>query len=286
MLGRKRLESKSRLLLRRGKQARSLRGRRADMQKISMNLAANLEIIPIFNINLPQKGGVMRTSSFSRHACHKQNSDCYNLNNLKTQHVLMPKTKLYLKYHTAFRQGHVCRRHDERWSKRVLEWRPRLGKRNVGRPPARCRTGLEERDGQSIRVEKGWRGVCLTVGENALKKKKKIRQGAHKAGCFASLYGNANTLTEERASPMVTSGTGKLAFIASMGYAKGHDDVHHQRDGPRGYTYSQVFNGKNSPALTFTLRSQLIRPTRHQTSTASSFGVHYGVVDHILCEIK
>ncbi|KAI8425843.1 hypothetical protein MSG28_011608 [Choristoneura fumiferana] len=34
------------------------------------------------------------------------------------------------------------------------------------------RTGLEERDGQSIRVEKGWRGVCPTVGENALKKKK------------------------------------------------------------------------------------------------------------------
>ncbi|KAI8426807.1 hypothetical protein MSG28_014490 [Choristoneura fumiferana] len=33
--------------------------------------------------------------------------------------------------------GHVCRRHDERWSKRVLEWRPRLGKINLGRPPAR-----------------------------------------------------------------------------------------------------------------------------------------------------
>ncbi|KAI8425610.1 hypothetical protein MSG28_011427 [Choristoneura fumiferana] len=35
-------------------------------------------------------------------------------------------------------------------------------------------TGLEERDGQSIRVEKGWRGP--TVGENALKKKKKKKK--------------------------------------------------------------------------------------------------------------
>ncbi|CAH0690392.1 unnamed protein product [Spodoptera exigua] len=33
--------------------------------------------------------------------------------------------------------GHICRRIDDRWSKRVLEWRPRLGKRSVGRPPAR-----------------------------------------------------------------------------------------------------------------------------------------------------
>ena len=33
--------------------------------------------------------------------------------------------------------GHVCRRTDERWSRRVLEWRPRLGKRCVGRPAAR-----------------------------------------------------------------------------------------------------------------------------------------------------
>jgi hypothetical protein len=34
---------------------------------------------------------------------------------------------------------------DNRWGKRVLEWRPRLGKRSVGRPRARwsddlCRT--------------------------------------------------------------------------------------------------------------------------------------------------
>jgi hypothetical protein len=39
-----------------------------------------------------------------------------------------------LKWHWA---GHISRRTDNRWGKRVLEWRPRLGKRSVGRPQAR-----------------------------------------------------------------------------------------------------------------------------------------------------
>jgi hypothetical protein len=33
--------------------------------------------------------------------------------------------------------GHISRRTDNRWGKRVLEWRARLGKRSVGRPQAR-----------------------------------------------------------------------------------------------------------------------------------------------------
>ena len=33
--------------------------------------------------------------------------------------------------------GHICRRTDGRWGKRVLEWRPRIGKRRVGRPVSR-----------------------------------------------------------------------------------------------------------------------------------------------------
>jgi hypothetical protein len=33
--------------------------------------------------------------------------------------------------------GHISRRTDNRWGKRVLQWRPRLGKRSVGRPQAR-----------------------------------------------------------------------------------------------------------------------------------------------------
>ena len=36
--------------------------------------------------------------------------------------------------------GHISRRTDNRWGRRVLEWRPRLGKRSVGRPP---HSGLE-----------------------------------------------------------------------------------------------------------------------------------------------
>jgi hypothetical protein len=33
--------------------------------------------------------------------------------------------------------GHIRRRTDNRWGKRVLEWRPRLGKRIVERSQAR-----------------------------------------------------------------------------------------------------------------------------------------------------
>ncbi|CAH2266686.1 jg19836 [Pararge aegeria aegeria] len=33
--------------------------------------------------------------------------------------------------------GHVARRTDGRWGLKVLEWRPRTGKRSVGRPPTR-----------------------------------------------------------------------------------------------------------------------------------------------------
>ncbi|XP_013144778.1 PREDICTED: uncharacterized protein LOC106108224 [Papilio polytes] len=33
--------------------------------------------------------------------------------------------------------GHIARRTDGRWGRRVLEWRPRIGRRSVGRPPAR-----------------------------------------------------------------------------------------------------------------------------------------------------
>ena len=30
--------------------------------------------------------------------------------------------------------GHIARRTDNRWGKKVLEWRPRTGRRSVGRP--------------------------------------------------------------------------------------------------------------------------------------------------------
>jgi hypothetical protein len=33
--------------------------------------------------------------------------------------------------------GHIARRTDGRWGGKVLEWRPRAGRRSVGRPPTR-----------------------------------------------------------------------------------------------------------------------------------------------------
>ncbi|CAG9133694.1 unnamed protein product [Plutella xylostella] len=40
--------------------------------------------------------------------------------------------------------GHVARRADDRWSRKVLEWRPRVGKRRVGRPPTRWSDDLRK----------------------------------------------------------------------------------------------------------------------------------------------
>jgi hypothetical protein len=45
--------------------------------------------------------------------------------------------------------GHISRRTDNHWGKRVLEWRPRLGKRSVGRPQARWSDDLRKTAGRS-----------------------------------------------------------------------------------------------------------------------------------------
>jgi hypothetical protein len=59
--------------------------------------------------------------------------------------------------------GHISRRTDNRWSNRFLEWRPRLGKRSVGRPQARLSDDLRRTAGRSrMRVAKDrarWREV-------------------------------------------------------------------------------------------------------------------------------
>ncbi|KAG6449888.1 hypothetical protein O3G_MSEX006295 [Manduca sexta] len=52
----------------------------------------------------------------------------------RTKVTDIARKKSKLKWQWA---GHICRRTDGRWSRRVLEWRPRLGKRSVGRPPTR-----------------------------------------------------------------------------------------------------------------------------------------------------
>ena len=38
--------------------------------------------------------------------------------------------------------GHVMRRDDNRWTRRVTEWQPRNGKRTRGRQKRRCRDDL------------------------------------------------------------------------------------------------------------------------------------------------
>lgn len=61
--------------------------------------------------------------------------------------------------------GHVCRRTDGRWSRRVLEWRPRLGKRSVGRPPARWTDDLRKVAGTGWMRTAEDRDLWRKVGE-------------------------------------------------------------------------------------------------------------------------
>ena len=46
--------------------------------------------------------------------------------------------------------GHVARMSDGRWTKRLLEWRPRLDKRSKGRPPTRWTDDLRRFAGNWI----------------------------------------------------------------------------------------------------------------------------------------
>lgn len=44
--------------------------------------------------------------------------------------------------------GHICRHADNRWGTEVLEWRPRTGRRNVGRQPTRWTDDLVKAVGE------------------------------------------------------------------------------------------------------------------------------------------
>jgi hypothetical protein len=62
--------------------------------------------------------------------------------------------------------GHISRKTDNRWGKRVLEWRPRLGKRRVGRTQARWSDDLRRTAGRSwtrVAEDGYWRGLCPAV---------------------------------------------------------------------------------------------------------------------------
>jgi hypothetical protein len=61
--------------------------------------------------------------------------------------------------------GHISRRTDNCWGKRVLEWRPHLGKRSVGRPEARWSDDLRRTAGRSwMRVAEN-RARSREIGE-------------------------------------------------------------------------------------------------------------------------
>ncbi|XP_072943439.1 uncharacterized protein [Epargyreus clarus] len=57
--------------------------------------------------------------------------------------------------------GHIVRRTDNRWGRKVLEWRPRLGKRSTGRPPTRWTDDLKRTAGnrwmQTAQDRSEWR---------------------------------------------------------------------------------------------------------------------------------
>jgi hypothetical protein len=61
--------------------------------------------------------------------------------------------------------GHISRRTDNRWGKRVLEWRPRLSKRSVGRSQVRWSDDLRGTAGRIwMRVAED-RAIWRDIGE-------------------------------------------------------------------------------------------------------------------------
>lgn len=57
------------------------------------------------------------------------------------------------------RASYICRRTGNRWSKHVLERRPRLGERSVGSPLTRCPDDLSKRAGIDW-MQKQQTGLC------------------------------------------------------------------------------------------------------------------------------
>ena len=56
--------------------------------------------------------------------------------------------------------SHISRRIDRRWSKQVLEWRPRIGKRSVRRRPVRWIDDLKRVAGSDWMAKTGDRVLC------------------------------------------------------------------------------------------------------------------------------
>ena len=61
--------------------------------------------------------------------------------------------------------GHIALRTDGRWGRKVLEWRPRTGKRSVGRPPARWADDLMKATGSRWMQAAYKRSYWKSIGE-------------------------------------------------------------------------------------------------------------------------
>ena len=58
--------------------------------------------------------------------------------------------------------GHVARTTDQRWTKRLVEWRPREDRRSRGRPPTRWSDDIRRLAGDWLRKAQdrdGWRNM-------------------------------------------------------------------------------------------------------------------------------
>ena len=61
--------------------------------------------------------------------------------------------------------GHIARRTDDRWGRKVLEWRPRTGKRSVGRPSTRWTDDLIKTAGSRWMRAASNRSYWRSLGE-------------------------------------------------------------------------------------------------------------------------
>lgn len=69
---------------------------------------------------------------------------------------------------------HIARKKDNRWIKRILEWRPRTDRRSRGTPPPRWSHDIKRKSmnwmarAQTKILEKPRGGLCLAVNETRL----------------------------------------------------------------------------------------------------------------------
>ena len=72
----------------------------------------------------------------------------------------------YLKWNWA---GHTVRQSDERWNRKILEWRPMTTRRSRGRPPTRWTDDIK-------RACEGWMGVAMDRDKWKTKREAYIQQ--------------------------------------------------------------------------------------------------------------